>query len=283
MNNPIIEQSWQQDWLAMLSDRDLPSDPGRLRQRTQGLRVRQLEISAGIITADVYSQSTGNCTVTIELPALTDDQWSDVLDGFVAQGSDQLLADQTPSSFASAFLKAGVSLLPTALDTFDFACSCCADCESLCPPILTVFLAVAEMLADDPWLLLRLRGRDRQALLSEYNKLQELSAHSQTEQSHSTQKSYVYRAGGTAQLDETPALSDDLAHFWGRSRQQLDFQHHITTPHIELVLLRRLGPPAFSETSFDLYDNMAEVYRRVTVAALALAYLPDDLDTDDTD
>lgn len=271
-----IQQTWQQDWLALLAYRQLPTDPGGLRHLTQGFRVRQLEIAAGSITAEILNQGTGSCTVTVELPTLTDAQWSNVLDGFVTQGSDQLLSEQGPSGFASALLKAGVQLLPTTLDDFDFACTCCAIDDRLCPPVLTTFMAVAEMFADDPWLLLRLRGRDRQQLLDEYNQLQSELEQGKSNQPHHAQPSYVYRAGGTSQLDETPPLRNEIEHYWGRSRQQLDFQHHITSPHIELVLLRRLGPPAFSEGSFDLYDSMAEVYRRVTDAALALAYRPDD-------
>ena len=43
-------------------------------------------------------------------------------------------------------------------------------------------------------------------------------------------------------------------------------------PSIELVLLRRLGPPAPSADGAQAYEALSALYRRVTAEALALAY-----------
>jgi hypothetical protein len=49
----------------------------------------------------------------------------------------------------------------------------------------------------------------------------------------------------------------------------------VARPVVELALLRRLGVPEFAGSTRELFDALAEVYRRVTEEGLALAYAAD--------
>lgn len=294
MKRPIAGQSarnqpaarrWQQEWLGLLKELNLPSEPGALRKEVQGCRVRQLELALGQVAADVVHNVLGDCTVVIEIAELSDDQWTAVLDVMGGQTAltARLLTGQVPENVEKSFAAAGTALMPSSLDDLHFVCSCCSADEIPCQPALTAFLAVSEMLEDDPWLIFRLRGRDRQQIMRELNAVRSRTSGSDAQSRSINEQSLVYRAGGApAQLEDTPLLDEEIDHFWGRSRQQLLFQPHIAAPQIELVLLRRLGPPYFADDEFDVYENLTEIYRQVTDASLALAYSPiDDPDVDE--
>lgn len=281
--DPPIQNGWQRRWLALLTDLEIANEPSQLRQQIQGCRVRQLELSAGHIAADVVRRDSASCTVVIEAAELTDEQWTAVLDALGSQAifSAQLLAGDMPTEIEKVFAQCGATLMPAMADDLQIICGCCTSAERLCRPALAAYVAVGEMLNDDPWLLFRLRGRDRQQVLRELHARRSGLTDDGAGQAAPAGQSLIYRAGGVpAQLEETPLLDEMLDHYWGRARHQLEFQHHITAPHIELVLLRRLGPPSFADASVDVYEDLAETYRRVTNASMAVAYSPEVPDAD---
>lgn len=266
---------WERRWLTVLRDLGLVAKSGEIRQLTQGWRVRQLEFATGRIDAEVHHRELGSCKVDIEVARLTEEQWEAVLDALSSQAifSAQLLAGEMPKEIEQVFVKVGAGLMPVEPSEVRISCSCCDSGDSVCEPALATYLAVGDMLNDDPWLLLRLRGRDRRQVLHDLNARRNQPAGSASPRAEAGEPSLVYRAGGVqGQLDDSPMLDAELDHFWGRSRSQLQFQHHIASPLIELVLLRRLGPPHFADDSFDVYDNFSAIYRTVTDASLALAY-----------
>jgi len=270
---------WERRWLAVLRDLDVMVEPEQVRQLIQGYRVRQLELSRGRIDADIYHQELGACTVGIEVAKLADEQWDAVLDALSSQAifSAQLLAGEMPKDIERVFEKAGAALMPVNADEISQSCTCCDSEESVCRPALAAYLAVGDMLNGDPWLLLRLRGRDRQQILHDLGARRNQMVGAISPQQNANEQSLVYRAGGvSSQSDDSSALDAEIDFFWGRSRSQLQFQHHIASPLIELVLLRRLGPPYFADDSFDIYDSLSAIYQTVTDAGLALAFSEDD-------
>ena len=271
----------------MLTDLGVVTDAGEIRRLTQGWRVRQLQFSTGRIDAEVHHRELGSCTVAIEVAGLSEAQWEAALDALSSQAifAAQLLAGEMPKEIESVFVKAGADLIPIDATELGSSCSCCDGSPGACGPVLAAYTAVADMLNDDPWLMLRLRGRDRQQVLHGLNAKRNQVVGAASPHSAASEQSLVYRAGGSpSQLDESAMLDAEIDHFWGRSRAQLQFQHHITPPLIELVLLRRLGPPHFADDSFDVYDNLSAVYRTVTDSSLALAFsTEDDALLDETD
>ena len=237
--------------------------------------MRQLEFTSGRIDAEVHHRELGDCTVVIEVAKLSDEQWDVVLEALSSQASflAQLLSGEMPREVEQIFSGVDLALMPADSSEITESCTCCRDGESVCRPTLTVYLAVGDMLNDDPWLLLRLRGRDRQQILQDLSARRDQTIGLASPQPGVGEQSLVYRAGGTpSQLDDSPRLDEEIDQFWGRSRSQLQFQHHITAPLIELILLRRLGPPHFADDSFEVYDNLSAIYRTVTDSSLGLAF-----------
>ena len=270
---------WERRWLTVLRELNIMVEPERVRVLIQGYRVRQLELSSGRIDAEIHHGELGDCAVGVEISKLTDGQWDAVLDVLSRQAlfSAQLLAGEMPKEIEQVFAKAGAALLPVDRSEIIQSCSCCEGNEAICRPALATYLAVGDMLTDDPWLLLRLRGRDRQQILHELGNRRTQAVGTASPQPSAQEQALVYRAGGVpGQLDDSTTLDAEIDNFWGRSSSQRKFQHHIASPLVELVLLRRLGPPYFAEHSFDVYDNLSAIYRAVTDASLGLAFSSED-------
>jgi uncharacterized Zn finger protein len=149
--------------------------------------------------------------------------------------------------------------------------------------LAAVYWQLGEMLAEDPWLLLRLRGRERQQVLAGIHERRNSGAEppappSSPIQLAETQLAAFYQptpqlAG--AQPDDAPALEEQVNDFWGRRKILEDIHHHLSPPLVELALLRRLGPPTPTPDGQDAYSQLQTVYRRVTDRVWALAFEPD--------
>jgi uncharacterized Zn finger protein len=145
--------------------------------------------------------------------------------------------------------------------------------------VIAVYAALGELLPEDPWLLFRLRGRDQQGLLRSLR-----TQRSRSESSHSTSAAKTesrrssdtgfYRATAAVQ-EEIPPLDDQVVGFWGSAKAQQDFRPHILSPTVELALLRRLGPPPLATSASSTYEALTTLYRRISQAALDLAYAAD--------
>ena len=93
--------------------------------------------------------------------------------------SAKLLAGEVPPELEELFADAGAPLFPRSVNELDQRCTC-PDWEVPCKHLAATFYLLAEAFDDDPFLILRWRGRDRDALLS---RLGELRAEAPAEES----------------------------------------------------------------------------------------------------
>ena len=77
----------------------------------------------------------------------------------------QLLAGTVPAELEAVFDDAGVPLLPARWADVQAECSC-PDWGNPCKHVAAVLYVFADRLDDDPWLLLRWRGRERDQVLA---------------------------------------------------------------------------------------------------------------------
>ncbi|HYF94033.1 MAG TPA: SWIM zinc finger family protein [Symbiobacteriaceae bacterium] len=96
------------------------------------------------------------------------------------------------------FTDAGVRLLPVSARELTTTCSC-PDWANPCKHVAAVFYQLAAAFDADPFLLLQLRGRDREALLAE------IRAH---------RAAAAQPAPGAVPAGEPGGLTDDLSRFW---------------------------------------------------------------------
>lgn len=158
---------WSRRWTTALTD--APGDIARRSRQGQALarsgRVNDVRASAGRLSGSVQGTRATPYVVEIGLPVLDERAWARVAEVIASQvrHSARLLAGQAPDGLAAELEAAGVRLFPS-LDELDVDCACG---QGLCAHAAAVWHAAGEQLAEDPFLLLVLRGRGRQRVLDD--------------------------------------------------------------------------------------------------------------------
>jgi uncharacterized Zn finger protein len=119
--------------------------------------------------------------VTIGLAAFPEIVWAraEIALSEQALPSAKLLAGEVPPELEDLFADAGAPLFPGSINELDQRCTC-PDWEVPCKHLAATFYLLAEAFDQDPFLILRWRGRNRDTLLS---RLRELRAHAPFEES----------------------------------------------------------------------------------------------------
>jgi uncharacterized Zn finger protein len=159
---------WGAAWVDALDGR-AQLDPNRLprgRGYARSGAVGDLELSVGLVRARVQGSRREPYDVTVRVRVFDDKEWDRVLDVVAAQvgRAAALLDGEVPPEVADDVAAAGSSLLPGPGE-LQPRCSC-PDWADPCKHAAAVCYLVADELDADPFALLRLRGRDREAVLA---------------------------------------------------------------------------------------------------------------------
>ena len=273
---PDDKQTWTRRWRTWLRSLGLA---GGDRSTS---RVKRMEVLHSRVVAQVQERSGQQCDVEIRFSAWSDEEWQRVVDALSSQAlfAAQLLAGDLPPDMERTVAAAGVQILPTRTEEIEHECSCHLTPRRVCEHVTVVYAALGELLPEDPWLLFRLRGHDQQGLLR--NLRTQRSRNEGNPAAYGASKSDSRRNGeggfyrATAAVEEEiQPLDGQIANFWGSGKAQQDFRPHILPPTVELALLRRLGPPPLGTDSFSTYEALTTLYRRISQAALDLAFAAD--------
>lgn len=159
---------WGKAWVAALEQR-ARLDPNRL---PRGLsyarhgRVGRLVAEPGEVRAPVSGTRKVPYGVRVRVRRFTEDEWSAALDAIAARvrHAAALLDGELSPEVAADLAEAGIDLLPGPGEVTT-TCSCPDDAEP-CKHAAAVSYLVAELLDDDPFTLLLLRGRTRAEVLA---------------------------------------------------------------------------------------------------------------------
>lgn len=212
-------------------------------------RVTNLTVAPGRVTAQVQGSRARPYRVALTLPVFDDSTWHDVLAALAGEvrHTAALLDGRMPDDVDDALQACGVSLFPRARE-LSTSCSC-PDAANPCKHVAAVHYTLAQTFDDDPFLLPRLRGRDREQLLTGLR---------------------ANRAGTTVAAVEAPdadaevAVADLIARDLFTARgplDEIDIRPH--PPSDPTATLRRLGPPpAAANIEGDLHDLVADAAAR---------------------
>lgn len=163
---PMATTWWSRRFVEVLESYGLGARMQRGRRYARTGQVIEVEVSPGMVAAQVQGSRPRPYLVTAALAVPSEDQWSPILDamrgkvGFVAR----LLDGEVPTELEEVFSGAGVPLFPAAWTDIRAKCTC-PDWENPCKHIAAVLYVMADRLDGDPWLVLLLRGREREVLL----------------------------------------------------------------------------------------------------------------------
>jgi uncharacterized Zn finger protein len=158
---------WSRRWLEVVEDTG--ASMARRVQRGQGLARRgavdQLELRPGRITAKVSDDQPRPYDVVLRWPVADEGTWQAAVTTLSSElrFTAALLDGDLPEEAEAVLAEAGVRLVPR-LDEVAFTCPC--DAEGLCPHVVAAWTSVGAVLDRDVFSLLRLRGRDRDTLLT---------------------------------------------------------------------------------------------------------------------
>lgn len=160
---------WGAAWVDALEHR-ARLDPNRLpRGRTYARqdRTEGVALAPGEVTGFVHGSRSVPYRVRLEVRTLRDDEWDGLLDTVAAKvgHAAALLDGELDPGVVEDAHAAGVDLLPVAGDLRSH-CSC-PDWANPCKHVAALCYLTADLLDDDPFALLLLRGRDRDTVLAE--------------------------------------------------------------------------------------------------------------------
>ena len=252
---------WATRWIEAL---ERLVDSGRLtrgRSYARQGQVLSIEETKTGIAARVQGSRRTPYKITIEMVALNDTQWDKVLDALSEQAifTAHLLAGEMPQDIEQAFQTAGVSLFPASRVDLTTDCSC-PDWANPCKHVAATHYILGERFDEDPFLLFRLRGRTQEQILQG---LRERRAGQDIAEDEETEEPEV-----------VIPLEDTLGNYWELGQSLEAFSVAIRSPTIEILLLKRLGDPAFVPIP-GIQSLLRPVYQAISRAAMIAAYVDD--------
>jgi uncharacterized Zn finger protein len=165
---------WGRRWIEALehSSRDVVARLGKGRVYARDGHVRDLKIQSGHVVATVSDDELDSYKVTLQLEVFSIQSWQQILRAMSEQAlfAAQLLNGEMPKEIDHLFHSFGKSLFPTNLHDIDADCSC-EDWSSPCKHVAATHYVLGEALDRDPFLLLELRGRSKEQVLSGLSQL----------------------------------------------------------------------------------------------------------------
>lgn len=201
---------WSRRFLDVLESLAMGGRLGRGRHYARQGQVVSLEVVPGEVRASVQGSRARPYAVRIGLPVFSELIWAkaEIALSEQARPSAKLLAGEMPPEIEELFAGAGAPLFPRTARDLDQRCSC-PDSAVPCKHLAATFYLLAEAFDDDPFLILRWRGREREALLGRLRELRADGALDETEA-----RTPAAAAGAALALADLPEPGDRTDRFW---------------------------------------------------------------------
>jgi uncharacterized Zn finger protein len=159
---------WSKRFLEVLEAIGVGGRMARGRSYARAGQIVSLDVAAGGAVAQVQGSRPAPYAVRVGVPAFGKTEWGTVAEALVADASyaAALLAGEMPREIESVFAGVGLSLFPATARDLALDCSC-PDHAVPCKHLAAVFYVLAERFDADPFEILALRGRTREALLED--------------------------------------------------------------------------------------------------------------------
>jgi len=253
---------WSRRFLDVLESFAMGSRLTRGRTYARKGQVISLDVLPGEVRAMVQGSRVRPYRITIGLAVFPELVWAKAEIALSEQAlpSAKLLAGEVPPELEELFAAAGAPLFPSTVGELDMRCSC-PDWEVPCKHLAATFYLLAEAFDDDPFLILRWRGRDRETLLG---RLRELRADVMPDGMHTEPAESAAGPTGTSLalsgLTWSGDAPDHLDRFWQPSAP-LPARPAIMNVESDL-LLRQLPVPDAALGGQTLVDRLRVAYQR---------------------
>ena len=242
------ERWWARRWIQVLESFDIGSRLQRGRSYARQGQVLSIDIKEGSVKARVQGSQRQPYQVTVEISPLKASEWKRVAEQLSKQAlfAAKLLAGEMPQEIERAFADAGVSLFPKKLNDLSTDCSC-PDWSNPCKHVAAVYYLLGEAFDQDPFLLFRLRGLDRDQFLSLLNE-----SRTSEPEPESLQE---------PKPEPLPAKPEE---FWSAKIVPPDLFGEVTVPATAAGLPRRLGNLPFWRGELPLVTALEPSYQNAS-------------------
>jgi uncharacterized Zn finger protein len=133
---------------------------------TKENRVSDIIVNKGEIFAQCQGTAPTPYRIKIRFEPITTEKWNQIIQKLSENVlyESQLLYGEMPPNINDIFVKEGIPLFPPIKENLNADCTC-PDKEVPCKHIAAVILSIAKIFDYDPFLLIKLRGMDKEELL----------------------------------------------------------------------------------------------------------------------
>ena len=241
---------WAKRWIAVLESFNIGARLGRGKSYARQGQVLDIQIVRGEVKARVQGSRKQPYQVSIALAPFKASEWRKLMAAMAGEArfSASLLAGEMPTDIEEIFEVEGLSLFPKRQSDLETDCSC-PDWSNPCKHIAAVYYLIGEEFDRDPFLMFKLRGMDREALLAELGEA----------------------AGdddGWPLAEPEPLPAEPLV-FWTLSLLLETVAGPLIAPTQSTALLQRLGSFPFWRGDTSLLETLEPVYAAMGPSALA--------------
>jgi len=239
----------------------------RVRKNIYGL-----DISSGKIEAKIRESDKVDCRTAIEVVPFTPDQWNKILDVLVNNAIFviKLLSGEMPKEIIEILGEKEIDLFPRGPKDLKIACFC-NNQNNLCKHAEALFYAFKGKLAEDPLLLFKLRGmdkdelnkalREKRSLLAKANMAGVENIHKVIDNNNDVES---YKQSNWNIVDNYWIGIGDM------NKDNLNIT--IDAPETEEIIFKRLGEPEFFGGKRDMVRQLKMDYQRILSKALTAGY-----------
>lgn len=241
---------WGKRWLQTLESFSIGARLSRGRSYARKGQVSSLEIGKGQVSAKVQGSRSSAYRIAIELKVFNDEQWRQIIAQLEEQPifAAQLLGNEMPEDIEGIFAAAGLTLFPQKSRDLQTDCSC-PDWSNPCKHIAAVLYLMAEAFDQDPFLLFRLRGMEREEFLERLK-------------DSGVERDLVTDA--TEPKLQPEPLPFDPGAFWGENMENETLAKPLPV-RLHAALPRRLGSLPFWRSDKDFIQQMEIFYRTASL------------------
>ena len=246
---------WAKRWIAVLERFDIGARLGRGRSYARRGQVISITIDKGLVKAMVQGSRPKPYGVTIRVKTLSGASWKKLARKLSHQAifAAKLLAGEMPQDIEVVFEEAGLSLFPEKLKELDTDCTC-PDWSNPCKHIAAVYYLLGEEFDRDPFLILKLRGMNREEIVRLLG-----GTSSKTTSRNTRGKPAIAETGEEVSLPLEP-LASDLSAFWDGSSLPDDLFAEVRIPPVAAALPKRLGSFPFWRGEQRFLDAIEPIY-----------------------
>ena len=243
---------WSKKWNNAISSFTISSRIDKGREYARAGNVLSMEISKGEIHAEVQGGRVTPYTVNMEIDVFTKQQWESIMN-IMSQKAifcAMILNGEMPENIEEAFKEAKVSLFPKKQIHLITQCSC-PDAANPCKHIAAVHYMLGLEFDKDPFIILKLRGMDKEEFLKALRILR-----SGNQNDHIKRKIKKQFKSNKTIVD----LKREFDNYYGIDDKVLEMSFSYDTSGVKLGVIKTLGTPNFCNSEDEFGNKMRKAY-----------------------